>query len=276
MSAPTFEYLPTRNPEEVQFRVSVSATNFQPLLVPKLYTPYGETKLAPGGPFPASQIVGKLDGTLLKDYVYVYMSREGDKLWFYFAKNKTEDEQLTPFRTFTLYRKYNWPPILEALSFVEDDAFPIAVTVPDQLDPTGTGRAFAPRVTPRQRIVPATLALCECIVEQYLGPRPFPAETHQQPIAGNISWSFNGSQGSINALHPRIVVPSPSKEYKVVVNGTVGSVPAPSGPETIYPATNFESWSPFVLDDEIALENGLYFRELVTIIPPVQNDPVLI
>ena len=273
MAAPTFELVPTRNPNEFQFRVSVDATNYALAMTPKLYTPYGETKIALGGPYPGSQL---FDGSIhLKDYIYVNSAREGNKIWFYFGKNKTEEEQLTPFREFTLYQKYNWPPVLRALSFAEDDRFPISTTVPDELDPTGTARVYSPRVTPRSILVPATLALCECIVEQFIGPRPFPAESHPQPTTGIVNWDFNGSSGSINCLHPRVVVPAPVRAYRVIANGTVGSVPAPQGPETIFPPTNFEDWAPFVKEDDISIEIGMYFRQMVTIYPPPQNDPVL-
>jgi hypothetical protein len=268
------QILPTRNPAEIMFRVPIDCSQLRAYHVPELYTAYKNCRI------PANAGATEAD---LKNYVYVYKEMDGKFMWFYFCKPKTETERNTPFRTFYTSRQWRWPTVLNSLIFVPDNAFPRATPFAVAPEPDGSGgftgggqgMAFSPNLIERFNITPEALALSTVKVEQFLSDRPWSVNdlTHPQPTEGQVSWDFNGAKGSINCLHPDIKIPARGKAYTTVVNGTTSFEGAPFTPERIFPATNFESWEPFVISDNVVIENGVSFRERATIYPPEMNEP---
>ena len=270
MSPPSWiETLPTRNPSEVSFRVPADAKMLNVSNIPADGTAFKDTNI-PG--------VARMTDDGFGDYVYCYMSKEGPTMWFYFCKNKTPTERNTPFRTFQTSRLWRWPTVLNALIFIPDSNFPTATPFPVNPTPTttgGSGLVFAPSMIQRMNITPEALALSLCVVEQFTSDVPWDANelTHLQPTEGTVSWDYPGTQGSITCLHDDIRLPSRGKAYTTVISGTTSADAAPFVPERIFPATNFPAWAPFVISDDVVEENGVWFRERVTIYPPEENEP---
>jgi hypothetical protein len=271
------DILPTRNPSEISFRVRAQAQNFRPHNIPTVGDAYKNTNI-PG--------VARANTDGLGDYVYCYMSKESDTLWFYFCKNKTAAERNTPFNTYYTSRQWRWPNILNDIEFVPDNAFPLVSQVPlvessvGSVTPTvSVASVYAARLIERMNITPEALALSMCKVEQFTSDVPWSAAelTHPQPTEGVVSWDFNGAKGSITCLHPDIKIPARGKAYTTIIDGnTLSAEPSPNVPNREFPATNFEAWEPFVVSDDVVRENGVYFRERVTIYPPEENQPSIV
>ena len=263
-----FELLPTRDPSTVSFRISESAQTFRSSQIPKQGTKFGNTVF----------IQTRAQQDNYANYTYQYMSRDGDNLWFYFTfpYSETIDPETglplnqVPYNTYTTNKRWQWPVVLHRLIFVPD-AIPIISATPNPDDTKGYSQLFTQRLVPRRVITPSTSALCECLVEQYVSDVPWPTVEHPQPVDGEVEWDLPGTSGSITCLHPRIEIPSSGRAYTVIVNATPTST-ASIGEKRIFPATNFEDWEPYVLSDEVTRENGVYFRERVTIYPPAANE----
>lgn len=274
MASPTsyFECLPTRDPSQVSFRVPVDAKTLTTQNLPAQYTAYKDTNL-PG--------TARVQDDGFQNYVYTYNQKEGGLIWFYFAKPKTDAERRIPFNTFYTSRQWRWPTVLNSLIFIPDPNFPVATLFPippDLTNPGGTGTAFSPTMIQRMNVTPEALALSMCKVEQFVSDRPWNANelTHQQPTEAVVSWDFPGAQGSITCLHSDIKIQARNNSYTTVIDSVTSSDAAPYVPERIFPATNFEDWEPFAVSDDVVRESGVYFRELITIYPPEQNEPSVI
>jgi hypothetical protein len=212
------------------------------------------------------------------NYTYQYMDKEGQNLWFYFTFPYSsvtdpvtgQPKSEVPFNTFRTNKRWQWPAVLHRLVFVPD-ALPIVSAVPSPSDTKGYSQAFVQRLIPRRVFTPATSALCECVVEQFVSDTPWTTVEHQQPVEGVVEWDLPGTSGAINCLHSRIEIPSNGRPYVTVVNATPTNN-SPIGQNRTFPATNFEDWAPFVISDEVVRRNGVYFRERVTIYPPAANE----
>jgi hypothetical protein len=264
-----FELLPTRDPSTVAFRVSESAQTFRASLIPKQGTKYANTALITSR--------GQQDG--YAHYTYQFMDRDGDNLWFYFTfpYSATIDPETglprseVPFNTFETNKRWTWPTVLHSLVFVPDP-LPLITAVPNQDDDKGFSQAFVTQLNPRMEMTPSTTALCVCLVEQFVSDKPWDTVEHPQPVEGVVEWSLPGTSDRITCLHSRIdTIPVEGQPYTVVVNATPTRV-SPIGQTRVFPATNFEDWEPFVISDEVVRENGVYFRERVTIYPPAPNE----
>ena len=113
-----FETVQTPNPNEVMIRVWQDANQMVLNTLPTLGMPYTQTGL------PVSPRM-----TDFKDYVYADMEKEGDRIWFYFAKPKTTAQANTPFRTSYSTRQYPWPGVLYSLNLFQTTEFPQTVNV---------------------------------------------------------------------------------------------------------------------------------------------------
>jgi len=248
-----FEALPTPNPEEVSIRVWQDANQISADTIPTIGMAYKDTKLPSR---PRVETFG--------EYVYTFMSKEGDDLWFYFGKPKTQLERDTPFRVFSGTRQHTWDAVLE-------DLYAVRSTFPQTVN-NGTATSSTPSIFSRYRYRPAVSYNSVVIIEQFLAPTPWPrsAFIHEQPVPTDVNGSYVGIPMKFErCLHdicefPELV-PGASVIYGV---GTkmppVGRNPA----RQIFPATNFVDWAPFYLADDQQPVNGLFLRERVKIFPP--------
>jgi len=265
------ELLPTPDPSTISFRISESAQSFRVGDIPKQGAKFADTRLTKS----------RVQQDNFANYTYQYMGREKANLWFYFTfPYSAEIDPVTgqpknqvPFNSFTTNKRWSWPAVLHRLIFVPSQV-PLITAVPNPDDSKGYAQAFVERLVPRRVYTPATNALCECLVEQFLSDVPWDTVEHPQPVDGEVEWDLPGTSASIQCLHPRIEIPSAGRPYTVVVNATPYSS-APIGQNRIYPATNFEDWAPFVVSDEVVRQNGVYFRERVTIYPPAPNERIV-
>lgn len=250
------EVVPTPNPNEFSVRVWQDANQMKLTAAPTL-----------GELYSASDIPTLPRRQDFANYVYCYSSKEGDDIWFYYAKPKTTTERNTPFRTVFSTRQYPWPPVLYNIDIWQTSDFPQTVY-------NGTTTLSAPRYFPKYRFKPTPTVSSLIKIEQYLSEVPYSqAElTHSQPIPTEINGNFLGL--SINfprCLHPKVVfdanIPGGTK---VMGQGTVEANSNWNSNKQIFPATNFLDWAPFVIEDQVQPVNGQFLREKITIFPPVQ------
>lgn len=249
-----FEVLPTPNPEEVSIRVWNDANQMSPNSIPTI-----------GQSYKASPIKGnKPRVEEFGDYVYTYMSKEGDDIWFYFGKNRTTAQRNTPFRTWSDTRQYTWPAVLEDLYFVQS-------SIPQYIN-TGTGVDTAPRLLARYRYRPATPYNSIIVVSQYLSEVPFAQAvmTHDFPVPTDVNGSYLGIQVDFpRCLHDTVTFPEKVPGAQIVQGVGMVNPPFVRNPAKMtFPATNFLDWTDFVIEDKQTPVNGLFLREQVRIYPP--------
>lgn len=251
---------PTPNPAEVSFRVRQDANQLKLTNIPAIGQTYKSSKL---GTMPRVDEFG--------DYVYTFMSSEGDTIWLHYGKAKTTVEKNTPFRTSYSTRYYPWPPVLEVLRLVKTTEFPQSVY-------NGTTTVTAPRYFPRYVYRPTPSVNSRIKIEQFLAPTPFDGQAliHSQPIPTEISGQYLGM--SINfekCLHPKVVFDEnvPGAIY-VDGQGTTEVPLLSSNLRQVFPATNFTDWAPFILEDQVQPVNGLFLRERITVYPPFRPTPI--
>lgn len=250
------EVIPTPNPNEFGVRVWQDANQMKLTATPTLGQVYSNSEIA---------VRGRLQD--FANYIYCSSSKKDDDVWFYYAKPKTAEERITPFRTVFSTRQYPWPPVLYNIDIWQTTAFPQTVY-------NGSTTVSAPRYFPKYRFKPTPPVSSLIKIEQYLSEVPYSQSelTHPQPIPTEINGNFLGL--SINfprCLHPKVVfdtnVPGATK---IVGQGTVDVNSTWNPNQQVFPATNFLDWAPFVIEDQVQPVNGQFLREKVTIFPPVQ------
>ncbi len=255
-----FEVVPSPSPGELGFRVKETANTFNPTTVPVIGTPYKESSFL--SVKPRIQLEG------FGDYQLLNISREGEFLWFKYAKPKTDNEKNnSPFSSFFTNRRYTWPAVLEDLYFIQTEDFQQAVF-------DGTTTQVQPSYFPRYSFRPAVSVSTICLVEQFLAPTPWPQATlvHRQPIPTGVHGSWIGMEFDFQeCLHPNIVITEKVPGAVIVPNVGVLSPTVPRNPlRKIIPETNFLDWARFVYEDEVQRSDGYYLRERITYFPPVR------
>lgn len=254
-----FEVIPTPSPRELAFRVKETCATFNPTEVPVIGTTYGDSSFL--SVRPRIQLAG------FKDYLLLNIQREGEFLWFKYAKNKTDLEKNdSPFRTFFTNRRYTWPAVLEDLYFVQTKAFKQAVY-------DGTQYQTQPSYFPRYAFRPAASVSTVCMVEQFLSPTPWDRSllVHPQPLPTGVHGSWIGLEFDFQeCLHPDIVITEKVPEYDIVFGvGVINPAVPRSILRKIIPKTNFTAWAQFVYDDGAEPSDGYWLRERVTYYPPI-------
>lgn len=261
-----FEIIPTPSPRELAFRVKETCATFNPSEVPEIGTSYAASSFL--SVRPRIQLQG------FQDYRLLNIQREGEFLWFKYAKNKTDSEKNnSPFRTFFTNRRYTWPAVLEDLYFIQTKDFQQAVF-------DGTTTQVQPSYFPRYSFRPSVSVSTVCLVEQFLSPTPWNQASlvHRQPIPTGVHGSWVGLEFDFQeCLHPNIVVTEKVPGFSIVPNVGVQAPTVPRNPlRKIIPETNFLDWAQFVYDDGVEPADGYWLRERVTYFPPVrpQNNYV--
>lgn len=250
-----FEVITTPDPNEFAVRVWQDARQVKLSATPILGQLYRE---ADQSPYPRLEDFG--------NYIYCDSSKEGDDLWFYYAKQKTTAQRNTPFRTSFATRQYPWPGVLYSIDIYKTNAFPNAVY-------DGRTTKTAPRYFAKYVYKPTPNVSSVVKIEEYLSDKPYAqAEiTHVQPIPTDINGDFLGfSVNFPRSLHPKVVFDTnvPGAE-KIFGQGTVDVDGNWNPNKQTFPATNFLDWAPFVIEDDVTLVNGQYYRRKITIYPPV-------
>jgi hypothetical protein len=263
-----FDLIPTPDPTEFTIRIRVPDTivNSKLVLQPngklERYTPYKDFSFG----------VRHERVSEFGDYVYTYYEQaDANHKHFYFARTRTDTERNTPFETYYSTRQFAWPPVLEDLYFISS-SFPQA-TATSTDDVTTATRYFK-----RQKYRPSVSVDSRIKVQLYLSETPWNPQglLHPQPIPTEVDGSYLGlSVNFPKCLHPRIVLPELVPGAQIVFNAGAVDVTRDGTPKgQVFPATNFEDWRPFVIEDVVQPQRGLWLREKVTIYPPLRGESI--
>lgn len=250
-----FDLLPTPDPSQLSFRVKEHAADFQATQMPAVGTRYAQCSMLPVRP--------KIQLEGYNDYVYIMCQREGDLLWFYFGKNKTPAQRNTPFRSFYDNQDYAWPAVLESLSIIESSFM--------QSVYTGTSTQTAPSYFARYRYRPPVSYNSLVLIEQFLSEVPWDRGEliHPQPVPTDINATFVGvSVDFPRCLHDHVTFPELVPDAQIVEGAGTENAQSQDNLDTVFPATNFTDWAPFILRDTQQPTGGIWLREKVTIYPP--------
>lgn len=264
--AETFSFFPTRNSREPGLSVDVQMGVLKPSDIPAIGTPLRNCEAE----------IRKRIPSAWHDYVFTEVTKGPPGFCtFKFVAVKTVSGRNTPFEEFVTYRQWTWPAVLYSLKFYPDERFPQSASAVPK-DAGTKGKVFRPTWYARRIFKDETTYSCRCIVRRFLSDAsPFSDEDvdHMQPVAGVIEWDFNGASGGMRCLHPDIAVPSHGRVYTVSYDATASAaIQGRNMPERHFPATNFEDWAPFILEDAQVQENGQWYREQVEIFPPPEPE----
>ena len=188
-------------------------------------------------------------------------------VWAHFAKSKTAEEIATPYKTLKGSKHYDWPTVLHAVAFADDNEYPVSETRP------GPRTVSVPRKRARAITTESAFALCKTLTKYYLSPDPFDIPTHPQPVAGAVSWVVNNTETSLVCLHDDLELPARGQSWNLTdIVGQADAVGSPT-PKRLFPATPFVDWQPFTIaDDQEEIETGHYRRRRTIIFPPTSAE----
>lgn len=257
-----FELVVTPDPRQMSFRVRMDATSFNPSTVLPTGTPYKECRFL--------SIRPRMGVQGFEDYVYTYMERADQYVWFYFGYKKTEQERATPFRSFWTNQEYPWPAVLEDLYFVKS-SFQQSVW-------DGLSMQTTPTILPRYRFRPAVSVDSMILIEQFLDAVPWSQQDleHIQPIPTEINASYIGAEVSFpRCLHKTVIINEFLPGARVIQGVGMISNNNRNPNRMIFPETNFADWSVFTLEDKQQPTGGMWLRERLTINPPAPPESIL-
>jgi hypothetical protein len=205
-------------------------------------------------------------------YQYVGKSCVKSNVVFIFGPNKTDAEKNTPYRSYSETKNHRWPPILDALGIQQDYTFPNVTNVVSGND---SGIVTAPRNYPKRVYIPEVNEGTRFLTEEFFAATKFDIPRHAVPTPTavfvdilDVSLSFP------ECLHPKITVPNTRTGDVTLVAGTAaGAGGALNG--QVFPATNFETWAPYILTDQQELREGGWYRIRVRVFPPDLPDAIV-
>ena len=257
---PFLEILPTPNPEEVAFRVRLSATGLFPSQLPRLNTPFNKCGILP--------IKSRVTQAELGLYEYTQMTKEGSYLWFYFVKAKKDSEMGEPFETVPACDSHPWPPMLREVKCTPDAKFPLATNV-------GDSTVNTPRNYVTVDYVPEAAEGTRILIKRYYGPRIHLIPQHPAPLATSVNWDIPGANDFYRkALHPAIGVRVTDSGAEIIVGEAARHLKGVEGAE-FFPATNMTEWTRYVFrDGQQKDSNGGWLREQWIAIPPHKPESI--
>lgn len=208
------------------------------------------------------------------DYLYVSKKGTGNAtMRFYWCKNKTAAEKNVPFRSYSEVKNHRWPPILLALAIQQDYTFPNVTNV---VSGTDSGIVTAPRNYPKRVYIPEVNEGTRFFTEEFFAATKFDIPRHVVPTPTavfvdvlDVSLSFP------ECLHPKIVVPNTRTGDVTLVAGVAADAGGALNGQ-IFPATNFETWAPYILtDQQQELPTGGWHRIRVRVYPPDLPDAIV-
>lgn len=260
MSAtPNIEALPLVDDDsgEDWLRVAINTSSLRPEDLPKIGTAYKDTSLQTTN--------GRMD--LFQDYLLRKYTNGPDSIRYaHFLKAKTQDEANTPYKSIKSSKHYDWPTVLHAVAFADDNEYPVTETRP--------GRTVTvPRKRARAITTESAFALCQTLTRYYLNDSPFDIPTHPQPVAGAVTWVVNNTETSLVCLHDDLELPARGQTWNVTdIVGQTDAVGSPTQ-KRLFPATPFIDWQPFTIaDDQEELPSGHYRRRQTILFPPTSAE----
>lgn len=238
----TFQTIPTMDPTESAFVLTVDDHLIRPDTLPVLYTKYRDWVLY--------QKERTYD-TEWDDYVFMDTETAAPgRRSFIFGKDKSETEADVPFESYHDTEFYRWPTVITQI-------------LKTRVVSSGGFASFG--LTDRFLIKSAAEVNSMILVEHFQNARPYGVDKlrHPQPITDDLTMM----NPAINdCLHSEIAMserPNGNDQLEVVISQPT------SGLGYTIPATNFTDWPVFVLRDGQKQQNGSWVREKVTIFPPI-------
>ncbi len=247
---------PTPSPSERSLVVTVSEDSFASTggKIPPQNTPYNSPLF--------KTFFGK---DYLKEFGdFIYTGQVGD-YGLAFAMGKTLDEANTPFRTYREFKNHYWPKILLALGIVQDYTFP---QVTNNISGNNAGIVTAPTNYGKYALIDDVEEGSIFVTEEFFGPLPYNIPRYPVPVTTPVHVEVLGVQYDFpKVLHPKIVVPNTRTGDAQLVSGSASGVGGALNGQ-IFPATNFETWAPYVLTDQQEYRDNGWYRIRVRVYPP--------
>ena len=211
----------------------------------------------------------KIDQSYAKgygNYVYTYAERgawggeKADQLpqtILYFAKNKTETERNTAFKTWFTKKDWTFPAVLRGIMILQDDTFQQSFNVAGEVQ-------NAPRYFVKAFEQPEYVGPCVFKIEQFLSEVPWSAATFQSiaPQPDTVQFQFLGVNFiRSHVLHPELKIGNPFLESTTVFQRT-GEIPSFNGEQVqwIFPSTKPAGRLAYVQTDEQNPVQGQYLQ----------------
>lgn len=209
-----------------------------------------------------------------KDFVYVQQledTKTGGTLVF--ARNLTDEQRNTPFRSLSSFGNHRWPPILKHLSFVPVRDFPLTTQGINQAGQTGT--FYAVRYLTREVYIPETNEGSRFVTDEFISPTPFKIPQYPVPTTTSISYHYlNLNGGFPDCLHKKFdlaaLISTSSGSFGGTVSSNYNEIQG-----QVFPATNFTEWAPYVISDTQELVGGVYYRKRIRVYPPPEPNVII-
>ena len=247
--ATTFQTIPTMDPSESAFVVTVDDNLVKPSNIPVVGTKWRDWAL------------GQRDRDIdqeWRDYVFVDTADAAPgRRAFVFGKLKTAAEALVPFESYTDNEFWRWPTVVKQM-------YKLGIVSVFNASNSVTSSLTALR---QFSIKPAAEVESVIKVERFQNAVPWSDAQmrHRKPITDDLGTAVR------DCLHNDIVLTSEtsigSQQVNLWYDPQLGMQVV-----MFYPATNFTDWAPFVLRDSQKQVNGMWVREKVTIYPPIHGN----
>jgi len=247
--AATFQTIPTANPAESAFVLTVDDNLITPLTLPAAGTTYAQWTLGQRE---------RTKDTEWDDYIFVdTMDAAPGRRAFVFGKSHGATTVDEPFETVWDTEFHRWPAVV-----VQQLKVLTISNISIQSDGHLTNRYFIKSAVEGNSLVK---------IEHFQNAVSWGAASlrHPVPITDDLvlpehPWDLNRPQIEVkDCLHGDI------KVYESVANSFAEVRTDKGGLGHTIPATNFTDWTPYVLRDTQKQSNGLWVREKVTVYPPI-------
>lgn len=185
---------------------------------------------------------------------------------FYFGPiNQNLDD---PQRTTSDFGNHPWPEVLYRIDWYPDRSFPIATP---NTDGTNLGMTIGNRYYERRLRKPSANEGTLFLTYEYFNALQFDIPQHPTPITTEIQWEFLGQRGSVDCLHPKIIIPAKQSATQSYYSaGNISEIGYAA--DQVFPATNFEDWAPYCIHDQQDFVNIGWHRKVVFVNPPQSPD----
>lgn len=204
---------------------------------------------------------------------YIYTGQQG-AYGLLFAKPKTVEQANVPFRTTKWMDNHRWPPVLLGVVIIEDYGAPRTFSV---LSGSAIGTGSGPTYYDQVEYIPDVSEGTRFVKDEFFGPRPFNIPQYPVPTPTAVTYTLPGGvNGSFpECLHPLIEIPPTTTSTSQNVGGVVTAVGTSLGGQR-FPATNFESWAPYVKSDIQEQRDGGWYRVRIRVFPPAPPEAILL
>jgi hypothetical protein len=248
--AATFQTIPTANPAESAFVLTVDDNLITPLTLPAAGTTYAQWTLGQRE---------RTKDTEWDDYIFVdTVDAAPGRRAFVFGKSHGESTINTPFETIWDTEFHRWPAVVSHQLKVL-----LISNVASQSDGHLTNRYLIKSAVEGNSLVK---------IEHFQNAVSWPqsAFRHPVPITDDLKLpELSDDSVGLNKIVVNDCLHGEIKLYERVANSFAEVNLNGSGLGHTIPATNFTDWAPYVLRDTQKQSNGLWVREKVTVFPPI-------